>query len=154
MKAPSPRLQGLLARAITVYPPFLGAGIRVRHPRGDPFTVVSSMRLTLWNRNALGTHFGGSLYSMCDPFFVLLLIRHLGPGYVIWDRAAAIEFLAPGRGKVTARFHISKDEIDRIRRLADAGEKIEPVYVADVVNEEGRVVARVEKRLYVRKKST
>lgn len=149
--SPSPRVQRLLARIINVYPPFVGAGIRVRQSKADPYTVVSSMTLRLWNRNLFGTHFGGSLYAMCDPFFALILARHLGAGYVVWDRLASIEFLRPGRGTVRATFHIPPEEIAKIRERADGGEKVEPRLVAEVVGEDGEVVARIEKTLYVRR---
>ena len=152
--SPSPRVQRLLARIINVYPPFVGAGVRVRQSKADPYTVVSSMTLRPWNQNLFGTHFGGSLYAMCDPFFALILARHLGAGYVVWDRSASIEFLRPGRGIVRATFHIPPDEIAKIRERADEGEKVEPRLVAEVVGEDGEVVARVEKRLYVRRART
>ncbi len=152
--SPSPRVQRLLARIINFYPPFLGAGIRVRQSKAEPYTVISSMTLRPWNRNLFGTHFGGSLYAMCDPFFALILARHLGAGYVVWDRSASIEFLRPGRGIVRATFHIPPDEIAKIRERADEGEKVEPRLVAEVVGEDGEVVARVEKKLYVRRART
>ena len=147
----SQRVQHFLARIINVYPPFLGAGVRVRQSKADPYTVVSSMKLRPWNRNLFGTHFGGSLYAMCDPFFAIILVRQLGDGYVVWDRSASIEFLRPGRGTVRATFHIPPDEVERIRKRADEGEKVEPRMVAEVVGEDGKVVARVEKKLYVRR---
>ena len=108
MRSPQriPRVQRLLARIINVYPPFLGAGVRVRQSKADPYTIVSSMKLRPWNRNLFGTHFGGSLYAMCDPFFMLILIAALGPEFVVWDKAATIRFLRPGRGTVRATFHI------------------------------------------------
>ena len=149
--SPPQRVQRLLARIINVYPPFLGAGVRVRQSKADPYTVVSSMKLHVWNRNLFGTHFGGSLYAMCDPFFAIILVRQLGDGYVVWDRSASIEFLRPGRGTVRATFHIPPDEVERIRKRADEGEKVEPRMVAEVVGEDGKVVARVEKKLYVRR---
>jgi acyl-coenzyme A thioesterase PaaI-like protein len=145
------RARLFLARIVNIYPPFLGAGIRVRQSKADPFTVVSSMKLRPWNRNLFGTHFGGSLYAMCDPFFAIILARQLGAGYVVWDRSASIEFLRPGRGTVQATFHVPPDEIDRIRERADAGEKVEPLLVAEIMGEDGAAVARVEKRLYVRR---
>lgn len=146
------RGQAFLMRIVNLYPPYLGAGIRVVHRLGDAHTIVVRMRLRFYNKNLFGTHFGGSLYAMCDPFFVFLLIRNLGPGYVVWDKAAAVEFKRPGRGTVTARFHVPPERIEEIRRLADAGEKVEPVFVAEVRDDAGDVVAEVTKRLHVRKK--
>lgn len=137
-------------RLINFYPPFLGAGIRSR--RIDEYTTRVEMKLTALNRNILGTHFGGSLYAMCDPWFVLILLRVLGPDYIVWDKSANIQFLQPGRGKVTATFHIPLERVNEIREQADSGKKIEPVFTVDVLDEKNKVVARVEKLLYVRKK--
>ncbi len=138
---------------VNFFPPFLGAGIRVRYPKGDPYTIVVRMKLTFYNKNLFGTQFGGSLYAMTDPFFLFVLARHLGPGYLVWDKKAEIEFLKPGRGPVTARFHVPPEEVARVKALADGGETIEPVYVAEIVSDDGTLVARVSKTLWVRKKS-
>jgi hypothetical protein len=89
---------------------------------------------------------------MCDPFFMLLLLEHMGRDYIVWDKAASIQFFKPGRGTVTATFHVPPEPIESIRAQVDAGEKLEPVFNVDVVDEQGEVVAKVEKRLYVRKK--
>jgi acyl-coenzyme A thioesterase PaaI-like protein len=110
------------------------------------------MGLHWWNKNLFGTQFGGSLYSMCDPHFVFILMKNLGPRYVVWDKAAQIEFLRPGRGRVTATFVVPPEKIAEIREAADRGEKVEPVLAADIVGDDGEVVARVTKRLWVRKK--
>ena len=89
------------------YPPYLGAGVSVTHVAADLTVVEVEMRLSAWNRNFVGTQFGGSLYSMCDPFFMLMLMMQLGDTYSIWDKSASIDFLKPGRGTVKARFEIS-----------------------------------------------
>jgi acyl-coenzyme A thioesterase PaaI-like protein len=145
--------QRLMIRLVSLYPPYLGAGIRVSYPKDDPNRIVVRMGLHWWNENLFGTQFGGSLYAMCDPHFVFIVMRNLGPGYLVWDKAASIEFLKPGRGPVRATFHVPAEKIDEIRAAADRGEKVEPVFTAEVVTEvDGEVVARVTKRLWVRKK--
>jgi acyl-coenzyme A thioesterase PaaI-like protein len=133
------------------YPPFLGAGIRVRRVGPDRRAFEVRMKLHFFNRNYVGTHFGGSLYAMCDPFFMLILIPALGPEYVVWDKAATIRFKRPGRGTVRATFDIPQVRVDEIRRAADDGERVEPVFTAEVVGEDGMVVAEVDKTLYVRR---
>lgn len=138
-------------RIVNLYPPYLGAGIRMRRPKNEPSAISVSMKLRFWNRNLFGTHFGGSLYSMCDPWFVFLFVERLGPGYSVWDKSATIDFVKPGRGEVTAIFRVSPEEIESVRARADAGEKVEPVLRTEVVAEDGTVVARVEKRLSVRR---
>jgi acyl-coenzyme A thioesterase PaaI-like protein len=136
-------------RWINFYLPLLGAGIRAR--RIDQQTIQVEMRLTLLNRNVMGVHFGGSLYAMCDPWYALILMRSLGTDYIVWDKSASIQFLHPGRGKVTANFHISTKQIEEIRRAAEEGEKIEPVFAVDLIDAQGQPVAHVEKILYIRK---
>ena len=145
-------MHSLRYRFINVYPPFLGAGIRVRHRESDEHTIKVQMKLTKLNLNAVGTHFGGSLYAMCDPFFMLLLLEHMGRDYIVWDKAASIQFLKPGRGTVTATFHVPPEQIAELRAQADREGKIEPLFNVDVLDEHDEVVAKVEKRLYVRKK--
>ena len=90
---------------------------------------------------------------MCDPFFMLILLEHMGHDYIVWDKAASIQFLKPGRGTVTATFHLSPEQIAEMRAQADRVGKIEPLFSVDVIDEQGEVVAKVEKRLYIRKKS-
>lgn len=140
-----------MIRLLNLYPPYIGAGVRVK-VSPDLRTFEVRMKLRFWNRNYVGTHFGGSLYTMCDPFFMLILMEALGRGYVVWDKAAAIRFLRPGRGTVKATFHIPQERIDEIRSAADAGGKVEPTFEVSVVDEQGQVVAEVEKLLYVRRK--
>jgi len=146
-------VQRLAMRFVNLYPPFLGAGIRVSYPKDDPYAIVVSMPLRFYNRNLFGTQFGGSLYAMTDPFFVFILMRHLGPGYLVWDKKATVEFLKPGRGRVTGRYRVPPAEVARVKGLADAGETVEPVYTAEIVADDGTLVARVAKTLWVRKKT-
>ena len=142
--------QRFLERLINFYPPLLGAGICSLTI--DEHTIRVELKLTAFNRNIVGTHFGGSLYAMCDPWFMLILMRTLGPDYVVWDKAASIQFLQPGRGTVTALFHIPQERIAEIRLEADGGQKIEPTFGVDVLDAQGQVITHVEKILYVRRK--
>ncbi len=137
----------ILLSLFWLYPPYLGAGISARRiPNG----WESRMRLRFYNRNYFGTHFGGSLYSMCDPFFALILAERLGPDYIVWDKAASIRFLRPGTGLVTARFEIAPERIAEIRRQSERERKCEPEFTATVRNQAGEVVAEVTKLTYVR----
>lgn len=136
-------------RLINFYAPYLGAGIRVRRD-GTGYQV--RMKLRWWNRNYFGTHFGGSLYSMCDPFYVLILAEQLGKDYIVWDKAASIRFRRPGKGEMRASFQLSAEEIARVKERADTGEVVEPTYSVEVRDEAGKVVAEVEKLCYVRRK--
>jgi len=138
-----------MLRLLSLYPPYLGSGVRVK-ASADLRTFEVRMKLRWWNRNYVGTQFGGSLYSMCDPFFMLALADALGRDYVVWDKAATIRFRRPGRGTVCATFHLPQERIDEIRAAADAQGKVEPTFEVKVLDEKGEVVAEVEKLLYVR----
>jgi acyl-coenzyme A thioesterase PaaI-like protein len=142
----------ILKLGMNLWPPFLGAGIKVRHIRADYREVVVSMKLRWYNRNYVGTHFGGSLAAMTDPFYMLMLIHILGNEYTVWDKTSTIDFIAPGRGIVTARFRLNDDQIAEIKNETADGKAYFPALSVNIVNESGDVVARVNKKLYVRKK--
>jgi len=137
---------------MNLWPPFLGAGIRVRHIAGDWSEVIVDLRHGLMNRNYVGTHYGGSLFSMTDPFYALMLMHLLGDRYLIWDQAASIEFVAPGRGTVSAVFRLTKERVETIRAQAASGEKALPEFDVEVRDADNALVARVHKTLYVRLK--
>ena len=140
----------LREQLINFYPPLLGAGIRSRTI--DERTIRVEMKLTPFNQNIVGVHFGGSLYAMCDPWFMLILMRVLGKDYIVWDKAASIKFIKPGRSAVSATFHIPQERVDEIILATANGEKFEPTFTVDVLDKEGQLVARVEKLIYVKRK--
>jgi acyl-coenzyme A thioesterase PaaI-like protein len=145
----SPRL---LRWGMNFWPPFRGAGIRVRHIAGDWSEVRVELRAGRIRRNFVGTHYGGSLFSMTDPFYALMLIHRLGDKYLVWDQAASIDFVAPGRGTVSALFSLAEGRIQEIAKQAAAGQKVLPQFDVEVKDEAGALVARVRKILYVRLK--
>jgi len=137
---------------INLYPPFLGAGIRITRLQPDWKAIDVEMKLSFWNRNYVGTQFGGSLYAMTDPFYMLMLIENLGPGYVVWDKAASIRFRKPGKGKVVATFRLTDQQIDDLRAELRAQGKIEATFTVEVKDEAGTVIAEVDKVLHIHKK--
>jgi hypothetical protein len=137
---------------LNLYPPFLGAGIRVKQIQPDWKAIDVEMKLRFWNSNYVGTHFGGSLYSMTDPFYMLMLIENLGRDYIVWDKSATIRFRKPGKGKVRTEFRLADAQIDDIRDKLQTQEKIEPTFLVEVRDESGDLVAEVEKVLHVRKR--
>ena len=143
---------GTLRMLMNLWPPFIGAGIHVERLSPDYTEAVVRMRLGLLNRNYMGTHFGGSLYAMTDPFFALLVMHQLGRDYVVWDKASSIDYKLPGRGTVRARFRVTPEQVEAIRQATACGDKHEPVFTVDVVNRKDEVVATVEKTVYVRRK--
>jgi hypothetical protein len=144
------KLQRLMLRSINIWPPFFGAGIRVRWRSNRAVDV--EMKLRFWNRNYVGTHYGGSLYSMTDPFYMLMLMENLGRDYIVWDKAASIRFRKPGKGRVKAEFRLSDAQLDDIREKLKLQEKYEPTFLVEVKDEAGEVVAEVQKVLHIRPK--
>ena len=141
-------------RWIWLWPPYLGAGIAVQSFSNPINNIVVRMQRKRRNINYVGTHFGGNLYSMCDPWFMFILMEYLGKDFVVWDKAARIEFVAPGRGTVYATFSIPQERLAKIREQAQEGTKVLPVFCTEIVDTQGICIAKVEKELYVRKKPT
>lgn len=139
-------------RMLNVWPPLVGAGITILEFSDDYTHVKVRLRMNKLNRNAVGSHFGGSIYAMTDPFFMLMLLHHLGKDHVVWDKAAEIEFVKPGRGDVFADFHITPELVDELRAEAADGGRVLRWLTGEVVNSDGDVVAVVRKQLYVRRK--
>ena len=142
----------VLKRLMNIWPPYLGAGIKVVKIAEDYREVVVELRQKWYNRNYVGSHFGGSLYAMVDPFYMLMLINILGNQYVVWDKYASIDFVAPGRGTVKARFALTDVQVEMIKQETAACDKYIAELPVDIINEQGEVVAKVTKHLYVRLK--
>ena len=140
-----------MLRCVNLWPPFAATGIHVNWGP-DMKSAEVTMKLRPWNRNFVGTHYGGSLYSMCDPFYMLLLIKNLGPEYIVWDKAAGIRFRKPGKGTVRAEFRLTDAQLDDIREQLKTLPKYEPIYTVEVKDGSGDLVAEVQKTLHIRKK--
>lgn len=141
-----------LRRGVNLWPPFLGMGIRVQHIAPDMKSIDVEMKLRWWNANYVGTHFGGSLFAMTDPFYMLMLMANLGRGYIVWDKAATIRYRKPGKGTVRAEFRLTDAQLDDIREKLKTLPKYEPVFKVEVKDAEGTLIAEVEKVLHVKKK--
>ncbi|MGC1450503.1 MAG: DUF4442 domain-containing protein [Candidatus Sulfotelmatobacter sp.] len=141
-----------LRRWINFWPPFLGAGIRIKYISPDTKAIDVEMRLSFWNANYVGTHFGGSLFAMADPFYMLMLMANLGRDYIVWDKAASIRYRKPGKGTVRAEFRLSDAQLNDIREKLKTLPKYEPTFQVEVKDESGEVVAVVEKLVHVRRK--
>ena len=139
-------------RWINWWPPFLGMGIKVRRISEDFREVDVEMVQRFWNTNYVGVHFGGSLFAMTDPFYMLMLMENLGPQYIVWDKAASIRFRKPAKGTVRAEFRLTEEQIDGVRQAAEMQAKVEPVFVVQIIDGDGEVVAEAERTLHVRKK--
>lgn len=142
----------MLRFGLNIYPPYIGAGVSVQHISPDCREARVKMVMRWYNRNFVGTQFGGSLYSMVDPFYMLLLMQLLGNDYIVWDKAASIDFVSPGKGPVFADFRIDDALLEDIRARTANGDKYLPELQVDIRDAAGTLVASVNKTLYVRLK--
>lgn len=137
---------------LNAWPPYAASGVRVDYIARDYRSLHVSLELRWFNRNYVGTHFGGALYAMTDPFYMLMLLQILGPGHIVWDKAATIRFRRPGTGRVSALFRLEDEDLAKLRAELDARGKAELCKTVRVLNRERQVVAEVDKVVYVRRK--
>ena len=140
-----------MRRLFNLWPPFRAAGIRVAHIDPDFRRVTVELRAGLLNRNFVGSHFGGSMFAMADPFYMIMMMKNLGRDYVVWDKSASIRFLKPGRGTLTARFELTQAMVEEAVARTAGGSRHEPTYRVEITDGRGLPVAAVEKTLYIRR---
>lgn len=141
-----------LRRLMNIWPPFLFSGIRVLDIGEDWRSARIVLRRHWYNTNYVGTHFGGSLFAMTDPYWMILIMECLGRDYIVWDKAAEIEFVAPGKEDVFAEFHLDDALLDEIRAATATGEKHLRWLPVEVKTASGELIARVSKQIYARRK--
>jgi acyl-coenzyme A thioesterase PaaI-like protein len=137
---------------MNVWPPFLAAGIRVLAIGDDWRSARVRLRRHWFNRNYVDTHFGGSLFTMTDPYWMILVMENLGRDYVVWDKAAEIEFIAALKQDVYAEFRLEPSVLDELRAAAAGGERVLRWFEVEVRAADGTLAARVRKQLHVRLK--
>jgi acyl-coenzyme A thioesterase PaaI-like protein len=138
--------------AMNVWPPFLFSGIRVEAIADDWRYARVRLKLRWYNRNYVKTQFGGALFAMVDPFWMILTLEGLRPDYIVWDQAGEIEFVAPGRSDVIAEIRIDDAMLDEIRAATANGDKYLRWCETPIKTEAGELIARVRKQIYVRRK--
>ncbi|KLV04288.1 MULTISPECIES: DUF4442 domain-containing protein [Photobacterium] len=143
---------GIVKAALNIWPPFWGAGIRIVHISDDFREVKIRLKLRWWNKNANRTQYGGSIFSLTDPVYALMLMGILGKEYFVWDKHAEINFIKPGQTDLFADFVISEDCLSDIHKATEGGDKYFPEFVVHVKDANGEVVSQVKRVLYVRKK--
>lgn len=137
-----------LKRLMNLWPPLLGAGIRVTRISPDVREIDVELRLTRLNRNYVGTHFGGSLFAMTDPFYMLMLKHALGDNYVVWDKAGSIRFKRPGLTSVHAHFSLTAERLAEIRTALDRDGIYEPTFTVEILDPANQVISTVERLIY------
>lgn len=134
-----------------LHPAYRGTGGRVAYIASDWREIRVRVPLSRRTRNLVGTIFGGSMYGAVDPIYMVMLIRLLGPGYVVWDKAASIRFRRPGRSTLHARFVIGDAELRAIRAGLDDAPAVDRTYAVDLVDDAGEVHASIQKVIHVRR---
>lgn len=142
----------IVRRALNSWPPFWGAGIKILSISDDFREVKVKLKLRWWNKNANRTQYGGSIFSLTDPVYSLMLMGILGEQYYVWDKEASINFIKPGQSDLYADFVISQQVLDGILNQTSEGDKCFPEFVIYVKDAKGNVVSEVQRKLYVRKK--
>ena len=141
-----------LRRVLRLWPPFVFSGIRIEQLSDDWRYAKVRLKLRWYNRNYVRTQFGGSLFAMADPFWMILVMESLGRDYIVWDQAAQVEFVKPGRGTVQARFDLDDASLDAIREATATGGKHLHWFETEIRDADHEVVAHIRKRIYVRRK--
>jgi acyl-coenzyme A thioesterase PaaI-like protein len=140
----------LLRWRFNLYPAYRGTGARIDYIANDWNEVRVRLPLNWRTRNIVGTIFGGSLYGAVDPIYMIQLMRSLGPSFVVWDKAATIRFLRPGRGTLYATFLLPAAEVEAVRAETTTNGRAERTYTVDLVDAAGEVHASCAKVLSIR----
>ena len=131
---------------------YRGTGARLRYIAPDWSEIRLDLPLSWRTRNYVGTIFGGSIYAAVDPIYMLMLIRRLGRDFVVWDKAATIQFKKPGRETLRAQFVIGDEELETIRTALESQRSVDRTYTVELIDGSGTICATVEKIIYVRKR--
>ena len=142
----------VLRRLINLWPPLFFNSIRATRISDDYREIDVTLKLRWYNRNNVRTQFGGNLFAMTDPWYMIMIMENLGRDYFVWDKKASIEFVAPGRSAVTAKFILTEEKLADIRTATANGEKYLPEFVVDIYNTKQELVARVHRTVYVKRK--
>ncbi len=137
---------------LNIWPPFLFSGISILEISRDFRYARVRLKKKMLTSNYVGTLFGGSLFAMTDPFYMVMVMRNLGKGYIVWDKRSEIEYVSPGKSTVYAEFHLSDEELNEIKREVATSGKYLKWFEVDIKSADGTVVAIVKKQIYVRQK--
>jgi len=142
----------MVRRLIHLWPPLWFTGIRFVAISDDYRNITARMGLYFYNKNIIGIQYGGNLFSMTDPCYMMMLRANLGRDYYIVDQAASIEFIRPGISTVWAKCQLVQDDIDHILKHTLNGQKYLKQLSIDIVDDHGEIIALVQRTIYIRKK--
>jgi acyl-coenzyme A thioesterase PaaI-like protein len=132
-----------------LFPAYRGTGARVTHISDDYRLIRIKLPLNWRTRNYVGTIFGGSLYGAVDPILMIMLIRNLGPDFVVWDKAASIRFRKPGKQTLYAEFRLDQPEIDEIKAVLLERDSVDRIYDVELIDAAGDTHCVVRKTIYI-----
>jgi hypothetical protein len=145
-------MRNLLFRLWNFWPPFLGAGIKIEHVSNDMLKLRIRLKKRFWNRNLVGTAYGGSIYSMVDPFYMAMLLNHLKKEFIIWDKSSNVRFRKPGTTDLLADFELTHKDLEDIRTRMQTEERFDWERMVHVKDTEGNTIAEVNKVIHIRRK--
>jgi hypothetical protein len=137
-----------------LYPAYRGTGGWITYIAEDWREIHVKIPLSWQTRNYVGTIFGGSLYAAVDPFYMIMLIKNLGSEYVVWDKAAGIQFKLPGRDTLYAKFTLSEEEFFSIKSELVNSPKLDRHYQVELKDKSGLIHALVEKKVFIARKTS
>jgi acyl-coenzyme A thioesterase PaaI-like protein len=143
----------LTASLLSWWPPFWFTGIRFTYISPDFRQVTVRMALRFYNKNVVGIQYGGNLFSMTDPCYMMLLMHNLGRQYKVIDQSASIEFIKPGVATVIAHCQLTDADVTDIVAQTAQGEKYLKTFainIHEVIS--GDLIAKVTRVVYIRKK--
>ena len=140
-----------MRRMLNIWSPFFFSGISILEISRDFRYAKVKLKKKLLTSNYVGTLFGGSLFAMTDPFYMVMVMKNLGKGYIVWDKRSEIEYVSPGRSTVYAEFHLSDEELNEIKSEVATSGKYLKWFAVDIKTADGTVVAIVNKQIYIRK---
>lgn len=140
----------LLSLFINFWPPFLFTGIKIVKRTKDYRHLIVKLKLRFWTANYVGTQYGGSMFSMTDPFYMLMLIKNLGHEYVVWDKAAKISYLKPGKTDLTAEFILTEEDLADIRKTVKEQGRMIWIRKVEIKDKNQEIVAEVEKVISIK----
>lgn len=143
---------GVFKFIVNLWPPLFFSGIKITYLAADYRETCITLKLRWYNRNYVRTQYGGSLFSMTDPWYMLMIMNNLGRDYFVWDKHAEIDYISPGNTHVHAHFVINDEILNDIRAKTANGEKYVPEFLVDINDDHGNLVARVKRRVYIKLK--
>ena len=142
----------LMRWGFNLWPCLRGSGGRITYIARDMREIHVKVGLSWRTRNYVGTIYGGSMFGITDPMYMVMLIKLLGPKYFVVDKAGSIRYLKPGRDSLFARFLVSEAETEAIRQELEQREQLDREYTVDLVDAQGTVHAVVKRTLHFRKR--